>query len=126
APYRITGEGFYSYCLFYGADRGAIAAVFLRRCASLMKPLLYSNIALALFLAAAPALAASPGPVPAAATPPIAEPEDRPFPGTIQLSIDATDIDRKVVRVHEAIPATPGDLTLLYPKWLPGTHAPEG
>ena len=72
------------------------------------------------------ALAASPGPVPAAPTPAIAAPEDKPFPGTILLSIDATDIDRKVVRVHETIPVQPGDLTLLYPKWLPGTHAPEG
>src|SRR6185312_1120839 len=77
-------------------------------------------------LAGGAAFAASPGPVPAASAPEIPAPEDKPFPGTIQLSIDATDIDRKVVRVHEVIPATAGDLTLLYPKWLPGTHAPEG
>jgi len=77
-------------------------------------------------LAGGAALAASPGPVPAASAPPIPAPEDKPFPGTIQLSIDATDIDRKIVRVHEVIPAGAGDLTLLYPKWLPGTHAPEG
>jgi len=70
--------------------------------------------------------AGSPGPVPAVPTPAIAEPQDKPFPGTIQLSIDATDIDRKIVRVHETIPVEAGDLTLLYPKWLPGTHAPEG
>ena len=87
----------------------------------------YAFLAAGLIGLATPlALAASPAPVPAAPTPPIAEPEDRPFPGTIALSIDATDIDRKVVRVHEAIPAAPGELTLLYPKWLPGTHAPEG
>ncbi len=60
------------------------------------------------------------------ATPAIAEPQDKPFPGTIQLSIDATDIDRKIVRVHETVPVGAGDLTLLYPEWLPGTHAPEG
>ena len=72
------------------------------------------------------AAAASPGPVPAMPAPPIPAPEDKPFPGTIQLSIDATDLDRKIVRVHEVIPAEAGDLTLLYPKWLPGTHAPEG
>jgi len=94
-----------------------------------MKPSLYKKIPTMLCLmalSAGPALAASPGPIPAAPTPPIPAPEDKPFPGTIQLSIDATDIDRKVVRVHEVIPATAGDLTLLYPKWLPGTHAPEG
>ena len=76
--------------------------------------------------ACGPASAASPGPVPAAPSPPIPPPQDKPFPGTIQLSIDATDIDRKVVRVHEVIPVAPGDFTLLYSKWLPGTHAPEG
>src|SRR5271156_4011324 len=70
--------------------------------------------------------AGSPGPMPATPTPAIAEPQDKPFPGTIQLSIDATDIDRKIVRVHEVIPVEAGELTLLYPKWLPGTHAPEG
>jgi predicted metalloprotease with PDZ domain len=79
---------------------------------------------------AAPALAASPGPTPAGLPPAIAAPEDKPYPGAIQLSMDATDTDRKIVKVHETIPvAAPvaaGDLTLLYPRWLPGTHAPEG
>jgi predicted metalloprotease with PDZ domain len=70
--------------------------------------------------------ASSPGPAPAVPTPAIAEPQYKPFPGTIQLSIDATDIDRKIVRVHETVPVEAGDLTLLYPQWLPGTHAPEG
>jgi predicted metalloprotease with PDZ domain len=70
--------------------------------------------------------AGSPGPVPATPTPAIADPQDKPFPGTILLSIDATDIDRKIMRVHEVIPVQAGELTLLYPKWLPGTHAPEG
>jgi predicted metalloprotease with PDZ domain len=94
-----------------------------------MKSALCNNVPLLLSLAAlsaGPTLAASPGPMPAPSAPAIPAPEDKPFPGTIQLSIDATDIDRKVVRVHEVIPAGPGDFTLLYPKWLPGTHAPEG
>jgi predicted metalloprotease with PDZ domain len=69
---------------------------------------------------------ASPGPTPATPTPAIAEPQDKPFPGVIQLSIDATDLDRKIVRVHEVIPVEAGALTLLYPQWQPGTHAPEG
>ncbi len=75
---------------------------------------------------AGPAFAAGPGPVPAMPVPAIAAPQDKPFRGTIQLSIDATDLDRKIVRIHETIPVEAGDLTLLYPKWLPGTHAPEG
>ena len=80
----------------------------------------------ALLCAATGLAAASPGPVPAPAPPELAPPLDRPYPGNIQLSIDATDINRKIVRIHEIIPVAPGDLTLLYPKWLPGTHAPEG
>jgi len=57
---------------------------------------------------------------------PIAPPQDRAFPGDIQLSVDATDIARRVVRIHERVSAISADTVLLYPKWLPGTHAPEG
>jgi predicted metalloprotease with PDZ domain len=57
---------------------------------------------------------------------PIAPPQDRAFPGDIQLSVDATDIARRVVRIHERVSAVSADTVLLYPKWLPGTHAPEG
>jgi predicted metalloprotease with PDZ domain len=64
--------------------------------------------------------------MPAPPVAPIVAPADIPYPGTIQLSVDASDIARKIVRVHETIPVAPGPLTLLYPKWLPGTHAPEG
>jgi predicted metalloprotease with PDZ domain len=83
-------------------------------------------LALGLWAGSAAFAADSAGPIPAAPTPAIADPQDKPFPGTIQLSIDATDIERKIVRVHEVIPVEAGALTLLYPKWLPGTHAPEG
>jgi predicted metalloprotease with PDZ domain len=31
-----------------------------------------------------------------------------------------------VFSVHESIPVKPGPLTLLYPEWLPGNHAPRG
>jgi predicted metalloprotease with PDZ domain len=87
----------------------------------------FSTLALAATLLCPPILAqSSPGPSPAASAPPITPPEDKPYPGTIHLSVDASDIDRKIVRIHESIPVEPGDLTLLYPKWLPGTHAPEG
>jgi predicted metalloprotease with PDZ domain len=57
---------------------------------------------------------------------PISPPQDRAFPGDIQLSVDATDITRRVVRIHETVTAIGADTVLLYPKWLPGTHAPEG
>jgi predicted metalloprotease with PDZ domain len=66
-------------------------------------------------------------PQPAAATPPIAQPEDRPYPGMIHLAVDATDLARAIFRVHETVPvAGPGPLTLFYPKWLPGNHSPTG
>ena len=52
---------------------------------------------------------------------------DVPFPGVIQLTVDASDVTRGIFRVHERVPvAAPGDLVLLYPKWLPGTHSPRG
>jgi predicted metalloprotease with PDZ domain len=56
----------------------------------------------------------------------IAAPQDAPYPGTIRLAVDATDVTRHVFRVNETIPVGSGPLTLLYPKWLPGTHGPNG
>lgn len=50
---------------------------------------------------------------------------DAPYPGVISLSVDATDLDRKIFRVRETIPASPGPLALYYPRWLPGTHSPS-
>ncbi|MFL6722086.1 MAG: M61 family metallopeptidase [Sphingomonas sp.] len=52
---------------------------------------------------------------------------DVPYPGTIQLTVDATDVTRGIFNVHERVPvAAAGDLVLLYPKWLPGNHSPTG
>lgn len=52
---------------------------------------------------------------------------DTPYPGTIQLNVDATDVTRGIVTVDETIPvAQPGPMTLLYPEWIPGTHSPVG
>ena len=53
-------------------------------------------------------------------------PKDRPYPGEIQLSVDVSDTTRRIVRVHESITGISGETVLLYPKWLPGTHSPEG
>ncbi|MBS0582337.1 MAG: M61 family metallopeptidase [Proteobacteria bacterium] len=53
-------------------------------------------------------------------------PADTPYAGTLKLHVDATDLDHRVFRVREEIPAAPGALTLLYPQWLPGNHAPRG
>jgi predicted metalloprotease with PDZ domain len=73
---------------------------------------------------------ASPGPNPTSIAPTIvlaiAPPQDRAYPGEIRIAVDASDIDRRIVRVHEILTGVGPDTVLLYPKWLPGTHAPEG
>ena len=52
---------------------------------------------------------------------------DIPYPGTIQLTVDATDVTRGIFKVHERVPVpAAGDFVLLYPKWLPGHHSPSG
>ena len=45
---------------------------------------------------------------------------------TIKISVDATEAPRKIFHAQLTIPATPGTLTLYYPKWIPGEHAPDG
>ncbi|MBV8666283.1 MAG: M61 family metallopeptidase [Burkholderiaceae bacterium] len=56
----------------------------------------------------------------------IPDPVDQPYLGTIELKVDATNVDQKIFQVHEHIPVKGGKLTLLYPQWLPGTHSPTG
>ena len=52
---------------------------------------------------------------------------DVAWPGVINLSVDASDNVRGIFHVREMIPVgQSGPLTLLYPKWLPGTHSPGG
>jgi predicted metalloprotease with PDZ domain len=52
---------------------------------------------------------------------------DAPYPGTMTLNVDATDTEQGIFRVTQTIPvAAPGPMTLNFPKWLPGNHAPRG
>lgn len=52
---------------------------------------------------------------------------DIAYPGTIQLTVDASDVTRAIFRVHEHVPVShAGDFVMLYPKWLPGNHSPSG
>ena len=44
----------------------------------------------------------------------------------IILNVDATDAPRKILHTRLRVPAKPGPLTLLYPKWIPGEHGPTG
>nr|WP_314429554.1 peptidase M61 [uncultured Brevundimonas sp.] len=60
------------------------------------------------------------------ALPPIPAPTAETYPGVIKYEVDATDVERKIVRVRQTIPVTAGPLVLLYPKFLPGNHAATG
>jgi predicted metalloprotease with PDZ domain len=82
------------------------------------------NTALAAAVPAAPGTAA--GPSATAPITPIVAPKDRAYGGEIQLKVDAGDTGHRVIRVHETVSGVSPDTVLLYPKWLPGTHAPEG
>ena len=50
----------------------------------------------------------------------------RPGAAPIRLDVDATDAARSLLHAKLHIPATPGPLTLFYPKWIPGEHMPSG
>jgi predicted metalloprotease with PDZ domain len=47
-------------------------------------------------------------------------------PATAVLEVDAREAPRGILRVHLTLPVGSGALTLIYPKWLPGEHAPNG
>jgi predicted metalloprotease with PDZ domain len=75
---------------------------------------------------AATAQSQTDGPMPIALPAPIDAPRDIAYPGKIELVVDLTDIQRRAIHVHEVVPVSPGPLTLLYPKWIPGNHSPTG
>ena len=85
-----------------------------------MKPQLLTAAAWA--LSASLALAQ---PKPAPPTPPIPAARPIDYPGVIDLKVDVSDTTRKVFRVTETIPVTPGPLVLSLPKWIPGEHSPS-
>jgi predicted metalloprotease with PDZ domain len=67
------------------------------------------------------------GPQPYPMPPKTEAPQDTPYPGLLKVQVDATDLDHHIFRVHETIPvAKAGPMTILYPQWLPGNHAPNG
>ena len=44
----------------------------------------------------------------------------------IKITADLTDAPRKLIHAQMTIPVSPGPLTLLYAKWIPGEHMPDG
>ena len=83
-------------------------------------------LSLALAAAAVQSAPETAGPSATAPITPIAAPKDRAYAGEISLKVDASDTRHRVVHVHETLSGVSPDTVLLYPKWLPGTHAPEG
>jgi predicted metalloprotease with PDZ domain len=73
-------------------------------------------LTMSLLAAAAPVLGAQDVP----------QPRDLPYPGIIELKVDATNVGQKIFKVHERIPVKTGKATLLYPQWRLGAHAPAG
>ena len=81
-----------------------------------------SRTAAALSFACAALLALAPA-LPVRAEVPA--PQDLPYPGTIALQVDASNVGQQIFRIKAAIPVTPGALTLLYPQWVHGNHGPS-
>ena len=98
----------------------------MKRISRNVKTLFFASAALAGVAGAALAQQpASPAPLPM--PPAIPGPQDVPYPGTVKLTVDATDLAHGIFRVHETIPVShAGDVILLYPQWLPGNHSPSG
>ena len=61
----------------------------------------------------------------APASPPSATLAAPPAEG-LALQVDASDMPRGLLHAHEQLFAKPGDLALVFPKWIPGAHAPAG
>jgi hypothetical protein len=47
-------------------------------------------------------------------------------PDGMTVDVDTSEVRRGIVHVRETIPVGGGPLTLVYPKWLPGEHSPNG
>jgi predicted metalloprotease with PDZ domain len=43
-----------------------------------------------------------------------------------RLQVDATDAPRNILHATVTVPVTSADVTLVYPKWIPGNHRPTG
>jgi hypothetical protein len=73
------------------------------------------------FLGIAPAAETLPKALPIPDT--IPEARDIPYPGTLEISVDATDLQQRIYYVKQTLPVSgPGKLTLMLPKWIPAKH----
>ncbi len=47
-------------------------------------------------------------------------------PLPIRISVDASQVSRRILHAKLIFPVHPGPLTLYYPKWMPADHSPDG
>ena len=52
--------------------------------------------------------------------------EDASATPPITVQVDASETARRILHTHLTMPVQPGALTLYFPKWIPGEHAPTG
>ena len=45
---------------------------------------------------------------------------------SIRVAVDLSDAPRNIFHTSLTLPATAGEITLVYPKWIPGNHRPSG
>jgi predicted metalloprotease with PDZ domain len=45
---------------------------------------------------------------------------------SLKLDVDATQVFRRTLHMKMTIAVAPGQMTLVYPKWIPGEHGPVG
>jgi predicted metalloprotease with PDZ domain len=77
-----------------------------------------------LLATSAPAIAQLSAPQPVTHVDTIPAARDVPYPGTMTVKVDATDIERGIIEVRQTIPVREsGRMTLLVPAYLPGKHA---
>src|SRR5215475_8933445 len=44
----------------------------------------------------------------------------------VKLEVDLREAPRRIYHAKMEFPVKPGPFTLVYPKWIPGEHAPNG
>ncbi len=49
-----------------------------------------------------------------------------PAAAQVRVAVDATEAPRRILHSHITFAVSPGPLTLVYPKWIPGEHGPTG
>ena len=90
------------------------------------KVVILNLLATAVLTEVLPAQVQSSLPQPIPLPKPTETPKDIPYPGVVELHIDATDVLRRVYRIRELMPVVGHGLhTFLFPEWTPGDHAPN-